>query len=480
MTEGIDISTNTLVIDTTFSASSEHVVDNGVNNQPNVVQTPAALKEVDYPDEEYEWQVEPGTSHTDAPSLLHVMDTAPTYSAANVRQSAPYADYSHSVHAQPRYLQEDYQQFQLQQQALHQQRLANSYHTVQSGVPNVFGPGYDFSSHVGAHMGNTIAQSPSAYNTTVHVHITSPVPSHYPPGSPAPMQTATTTYTTNTTTLSAPVTAGGSYLIPLHVPLPIVNIVPHVQQPFQPPSHLPSPFSGTDRSVGSLEFSNDTSPSLHGLSTSYGNGNNTNRSVYQYEEHSVADSGIGMGNLPLSRTHSGVSANNNMHPYALHSNGSAPNSPQLRTMAPCPRRPNFNLSASRQLGFDTPSPRRQLSGNNSHTGSFNSNSMFDRDSTTSFSPSFIAELETEREGYFVQEATQLVMEYQARQAQIFQNHHQMSSVEQLNPQQHHSSSGSNTNSRRALQVSTPERQEAARANALIRKDHSKDKFSGSY
>ena len=358
--EGLDVSHRTLAIDTTFSASSEHVADNLAASQYNTVNA-TSLQNSAYPVEENEWQVEPGTSHTDAPSLLHIM--SPTNP---VHQMAPYPDYIHSVHAQPRYLQEDYQQFQLQQQALHQQRLATNYqhcNITQSSMPNVFGPGYDFANHTGAHVGNN-ALSPSTYNTTVHVHITSPVQSHHALSS-APHTTTTTYSTSNTTTVTAPV-SGGSYILPLQVPVPIVNIVPHVQQPFIPhPTHLPSPFSGTDRSVGSLEFSNDTSPSLHGLSSSYGTGNNTNRSQYQYEEHSVADSGIGMGNLPLSRTHSGVSTNNINN--TLHSSNSAPNSPQLRTMAPCPRRPNYNISASRQLGFDTPSPRRQLGGNNSHT-----------------------------------------------------------------------------------------------------------------
>jgi len=310
--DGQDVSSQTLAIDTAFSASSEHVNDNAVCNPHDTV-TATSLKNVAaFSAEENEWQVEPGTSHTDAPSLLHTINTMNTMSTVDpVHQMAPYPDYTHSVHAQPRYLQEDYQQFQLQQQALHQQRLASNYphnNMTLSNIPNVFGPGYDFSNHPGAHVGSN-ALSPSTYNTTVHVHITSPVQSHHALSS-APLTTTTTYSTTNTTTLTAPA-PGGSYILPLHVPVPIINIVPQVQQPCIPhPTHVPSPFSGTDRSVGSLEFRNDTSPSLHGLSSSYGTGNNTNRSQYQYEEHSVADSGIGMGNLPLSRTHSGVSTSN--------------------------------------------------------------------------------------------------------------------------------------------------------------------------
>ncbi len=161
-----------------------------------------------------------------------------------------------------------------------------------------------------------------------------------------------------------------------------------------------------------------------------------------------------------------------------------------------------------------------------YTGSFNSNSMFDRDGTTSFSPSFIAELETEREGYFLHHSTttagavnnnnsnqphvqhmQTLHELQAQQAQAYHNnnnHNHNYNNQNLhtsptsyanntsiyphtthnhisNPHNpRHSGGSSNTNSRRALQVSTPERQEVARANALIREDHSKDKFGGSY
>eukprot|EP01032_Pedospumella_encystans_P011738 gene11738-13628_t len=203
-----------------------------------------------------------------------------------------------------------------------------------------------------------------------------------------------------------------------------------------------------------------------------------------------------------------MSPTNPVHQMAP--SNSAPNSPQLRTMAPCPRRPNYNISASRQLGFDTPSPRRQLGGNNSHTSSFNSNSMFDRDGTTSFSPSFIAELETEREGYFLHhnlaaannhnnqphvQHMQTLHELQTQQAQGYhnQNLHVSPTLNASNASNYshnnhisnpnnprHSGGSSNTNSRRALQVSTPERQEVARANALIREDHSKDKFGGSY
>ena len=140
--------------------------------------------------------------------------------------------------------------------------------------------------------------------------------------------------------------------------------------------------------------------------------------------------------------------------------------------------------------------------------------MFDRDGTTSFSPSFIAELETEREGYFLHhnlavannnnsqphvQHMQTLHELQAQQAQAYhnqnQNHHASPTINASNAgifsqnahthisnpnNPRHSGGSSNTNSRRALQVSTPERQEVARANALIREDHSKDKFGGSY
>ena len=91
---------------------------------------------------------------------------------------------------------------------------------------------------------------------------------------------------------------------------------------------------------------------------------------------------------------------------------------------------------------------------------------------------------------------QTLHELQAQQAQAYHNQNLHASptinatnagiyphnIHISNPNNHRNSGGnsSNTNSRRALQVSTPERQEVARANALIREDHSKDKFGGSY
>ena len=214
--------------------------------------------------------------------------------------------------------------------------------------------------------------------------------------------------------------------------------------------------------------------------------------------------------VTTSYAHTNPTVSNN----ATNNTTQAPNSPQLRTMAPCPRR--FTAPSARHLGFgfETPSPRRSsesmlpLS-----AGSYGSQGLFgqgyagqgyagfDRDGTTSFSPSFIAELDAERDVY-LQGGDYMRDELSVyRQSAVnnggngnsgsggsggVYNAHYAQSTTNTNTNHtthpHNTTNPATTTStgRGAVQVSTPERQAVARANALIREDHAKDKFRESY
>lgn len=322
----------------------------------------------------------------------------------------------------------------------------------------------------------------------------------------------------------------GQYLVPsmqvTHLPGNALHIMPvYVQSP----SLVHSQASSQQNDGGSLCFSQTDSPYLQGINIGGGGGSEDDpRQGPHYHEdsllgsstHSSATSqlsiGIGLTREELNRGFgpAGGGAGGQQQgarqgqdyvtPFAVRApprNGSNPPSPQLRN--PRPTRPT--AVAVRNLGgFDSPSQQRSALDNQS------SGSSFER-GTNSFSPSFIAGLDTERDSYLQHPDYQYQHQQHNRSNSSQQQHPQYYQQYQMpfpppSPQQQHhlqqqqvkqqhqhqyqggdamayAAAGMHPYSQqqqqraaRAGAVSTPERQEAARANALIRDDTRKEKY----
>lgn len=255
----------------------------------------------------------------------------------------------------------------------------------------------------------------------------------------------------------------GQYMVPsmqiTHLPGNALHIQPvYVRSPALVHSQASSQH---DRSDGSLSFSQTDSPSLHGA-----NLRSDSRQSYYYEDsnlgsstHSTATShlsaGIGMTREEQSRDDASSTSRSGAlngvpgAPSGLPRANSGNSSPQLRTVYPRPTRPTATV---RNLGgYNSPSQRPIL--DNQSSGS-----SFER-GANSFSPSFIAGLDSERDTYLQQNE-----DHHQHQQRLQGAHMTYAALNPYSSQQrtHHT-------------VSTPERQEAARANALIREDNRKEK-----
>jgi hypothetical protein len=367
-----------------------------------------------------EWQVEPNLRPEAAP----IQDTSP---AVQGRQPSPHVQHyaqQYPMEQQPQYqqqqqqapvVQQPYQQYYHMQPAQHQQQIQ------QPSPPPI-------------PVSGSTAVSPSWYHTSQVQYFIAAAPQQanvfagpQPAGvfaGPPPLHSGRTPPLHSSMSqhpAGQPPAPQPTHHVMVPVAISPLHLLPVYAQPPAPYGSHPS----TDHSGGSLTFSNYDSPGLHGLDIPAPAAGIMRFPYASSDEHymtsgSYSNSAFGEGITGLSAV--------STQPAPIITVASAPvagktGSPRLRTLQPQPQRVNAAARANwSHLGLSSPTA---LAGSGRSSA----------DGNTSFSPSYIASLENDREGYL-----------------------------------HQAASGS-----RGI-VSTPERQEAARENARIRGEHRREKF----